>query len=267
MSRPRYFFVTATVIAAIFVSGSAIAQSIRAQAPDDAAVLVQPEKVTAVEISNTDVNRVICPSEPKEIVYSKEKGLTVTGSGRNLFIKFLVTKKGEETFYNQTRNEIYVTVGGDVYSLILYPRTIPGQTIWLQESRVKKWEEVAQRYSALPEEAKIIRLIKEAYKDTLSDKAVTTPKGQIVENVIPGLVVSMDKEIHIEGQGMKLRIFTLQNNRGKDMQLSEKFFLVPAISRRPLAVSLEKVMLERGERGRLFVVEKVLDKSDISERG
>jgi len=252
-SRERLARLTFLVLAGCLLAPAAGS----AQAAAEEGVVVYPEKITAVEVSNTDVNRIVCPTEPGEIVYSKEKGLTVSGSGRNLFLKFLVSRRGEETFYNSTRNEIYLTVGEDVYSLILYPRSIPGQTIWLQQSRTSKWEEVGKKYGTLPLEAKLVRLIREAYKDTFPEGVLRRTAGEPVAGVMQGLAVSRDREMHLEGQGLLLKVYTVKNVRGRPLQLSERFFLGPQISKRPVAIALEKVSLEADEKGRLFVVERV----------
>ena len=43
---------------------------------------VSPEITTQVRLSNSDINRVICPVDIKDVIYSEEKGLAVNSPGR-----------------------------------------------------------------------------------------------------------------------------------------------------------------------------------------
>ena len=53
-----------------------------------------------MRLSNSDINRVICPVDIKDVIYSEEKGLTVNLSGKNAFVKFLVVKKDGKEMYS-----------------------------------------------------------------------------------------------------------------------------------------------------------------------
>ena len=253
-------FVLAPIMIGVLAVG-ANAQGASPGNPKDS-VVVYPEKTVPVEVSSTDVNRIVCPDEPTEIVYSQEKGMIVTASGRNLFVKFSVAKTGKTKQYNKTTNELFISVGDTVYSLILYPRQIPTQNVWLSPPKVDRWKALASRFSGLPEEEKIVRFIKAAYRDRFPEEGTLIGRNKPMKNAFPGLDVNFDKEFEIDGQGMRVKVFTLRNTRDKPMQLYEKLFMKPSFSSRPIAVCLEKIYLDSSEVGRLFIVERVKQDGD-----
>jgi len=226
---------------------------------DSGGVVVQPEQTTAVELSATDVNRIICPDVVTDYVFSQEKGMTVTSKGRNLFVKYLTTvlPSGKKEF-NRTPNEIFITSAGQVYSLITHPRQIPSQTVWLAEPRQRKVESALERYAGLPEELTVVELLRMAFRGEVDDNAVVRRREQWV-GVMTGLTGRLNQELRVEGLGLTVKVFTLTNTSGRPMQLTERLFLTSLISKRPRAIALEKVFLDEGGSGRLFVVERTDD--------
>ena len=61
--------------------------------PMSLAQKVSPEITTQVRLSNSDINRVICPVDIKDVIYSEEKGLAVNLSGKNAYRE---VPRGEE---------------------------------------------------------------------------------------------------------------------------------------------------------------------------
>jgi hypothetical protein len=78
---------------------------------------ITPEGPSHVVLSSSDINRLICPVDIKDAIYSKEKGLTVRLSGQNAFVKFLVMKKDGKDLYATTPSELYVVCGESVYKI------------------------------------------------------------------------------------------------------------------------------------------------------
>lgn len=222
-------------------------------------LVVQPERTTAVELSATDVNRIICPDVVIDYVFSQEKGMTVTSKGRNLFVKYLTTvlSSGKKEF-NRTPNELFITSAGQVYSLITHPRQIPSQTVWLAEPREGKVKKALERYAGLPEELQVMELVRMAFRGEMDDNAVVRRREEWV-GVMTGLTGRLNQELRVEGLGLTVKVFTLKNSSGRPMQLTERLFLTSVISERPLAIALEKVFLDKDGSGRLFVVERTHD--------
>jgi len=86
---------------------------------------VTPEIPAAVRLSAQDINRVTCQSgEIRDVVYSKEKGMTVTFAGKDAYIKYKYIKKSDKTIY-PTVTEMYIVCGEATYNLIAVPESIP----------------------------------------------------------------------------------------------------------------------------------------------
>ncbi len=222
-------------------------------------VVVQPERTTSVELSATDVNRIICPDVVTDYVFSQEKGMTVTSKGRNLFVKYLTTvlPSGKKEV-NRTPNELFVTSAGQVYSLITHPRQIPSQTVWLSEPEEGRLKKALERYAGLPEELKVMELVRMAFRGETDEDAVVRRRDEWV-GVTPGLTGRLNQEVRVEGLGLTVKVYTLENTSGRPMQLTERLFLTSVISERPRAIALEKMFLEKDGTGRLFVVERTHD--------
>ncbi|MFH0778958.1 MAG: type-F conjugative transfer system secretin TraK [Candidatus Eisenbacteria bacterium] len=222
-------------------------------------VVVQPGRTTAVELSATDVNRIICPDVVTDYVFSQEKGMTVTAKGESLFVKYLATVQptGEREF-NRTPNELFITSAGEVYSLITHPRQIPSQTVWLAEPRQVNVKEALERYAGLPEELVVVDLVRMAFRGEADDTTVVE-RHEERTGVVTGLTVWLNEERRVEGLGLTVKVFTIRNTSGAPTQLTERLFLTSGISARPLAIALEKVFLKADESGRLFVIERTHD--------
>ena len=69
--------------------------------------LVTPEIPVALRLSARDINRVTCQAgDIKDILYSKEKGMTVSFSGKDAFIKYKYTKSRQNSL-SQRHGNVY----------------------------------------------------------------------------------------------------------------------------------------------------------------
>jgi hypothetical protein len=55
---------------------------------------VPAEVPTLVELSDREINRIVCPGQMTDLIFSEEKGLTGHFSGNNAFIKFTAEEVG-----------------------------------------------------------------------------------------------------------------------------------------------------------------------------
>jgi len=70
--------------------------------------IITPEIPVAVRVSARDINRVTCRAgEIRDVVYSKEKGMTVSFSGRDAFIKYKYIKKGNKIDISERHGDVY----------------------------------------------------------------------------------------------------------------------------------------------------------------
>lgn len=172
---------------------------------------VLPEVTTQVDMSSSDINRIVCPVDIKDVIFSKEKGLSVKIAGRGAFVKFLITKKEDKEIYSNTPSELFVICGNDVYSLIVIPKRIPSQTIRLSSGKLEKIKKNISLMEGLPFEKKV----------------------------------------------------TVKNDSPHDsLHIMEKDFLRTEITERPVAISIDKLNLKKGDSGRLFIVEQTVGDSE-----
>ena len=216
---------------------------------------VLPEITTQVRLSNSDINRVICPVDIKDVVYSEEKGVAVNLSGKNGFVKFLVAKKDGKEMYSTTPSELYFVCDGSVYTMIANPARIPAQSVELTPGKAKKNIEL---YGELPFEKKIITIVKRVYTNDAPDSFTKTVVGRKM-GIIKDLEVILRSIYAIEGEGLRVKEFEVRIAPASTLEsisYNENDFLRTDISLHPVAVSTESMTLRKGETSRVFVVER-----------
>lgn len=218
--------------------------------------VILPEVTTKVRLSNTDVNRLVCPDGIKDVVFSQEKGVKVKITDGNAFLKFQVIKKGEEMIYTEVPSEFYVVCGGDIYSLVGMPQRIPAQTIRLSSGKKQKIQQNLSLFNGMPLEKKILTLIRQTYTDQLLESyEVRVVNRQI--NLFPALWMSFTREIVVEGEGLAVREYRVSLKSGTEpVRLTEQEFLRSELTSQPLAVAVDELLLSDGSHSRVFVVER-----------
>ena len=218
--------------------------------------VILPEVTTKVRLSNTDVNRLVCPDGIKDVVFSQEKGVKVKITDGNAFLKFQVIKKGEEMIYTEVPSEFYVVCGGDIYSLVGMPQRVPAQTIRLSSGKKQKIQQNLSLFNGMPLEKKILTLIRQTYTDQLPESyEVRVVNRQI--NLFPALWMSFTREIVVEGEGLAVREYRVSLKSGTEpVRLTEQEFLRSELTSQPLAVAVDELLLSDGSHSRVFVVER-----------
>lgn len=232
---------------------------------DNTPVIVPPETATVVVMNNTDVNRIVCPDDIKDVVFLKEKGVSVKVTGKDAFVNFRFVKKGEKTLHANEPAEMYVVCGNDTYNLVIVPKaTIPPQTVRLSSGIDKKIRNNGELLGGLPFEKKVMRVVKDVYTDQLADSYSTTDVRTTMGNW-QELTIIHKRNVDIEGEGLRVKEFeaVLKQNQ-LPFKLSEKIFTKKPFADNPVAVSLEKHILRPGETVRAFVVEQRQEKPQKS---
>ncbi len=200
-----------------------------------------------VEISLTDINRIVCGSEITGVVYSKEKSIEIKRKGRNAWVKILPTRKGEKIKYPSYPREVYVECGGKVFSLILLPKKMPATTIVLKvpyEDRkvAREFEKKANSYEAL-----VLSLIKHAYREE-------PPPGYRAKEVNRKVREFQELDLYLlkRYEGDRYLVEEYLITAKKKVHLNEGAF-VPYL-RYSVALSIVKPSLNKGESTRLLVV-------------
>ncbi len=219
---------------------------------------VSPEITTQVRLSNSDINRVICPVDIKDVVYSEEKGLAVNLSGKNAFVKFLVVKKDGKEMYSMTPSELYFVCDGAVYTMIASPARIPAQTVQLTPGKAGTAKKNIELYGELPFEKKIITIVKRVYMNDVPDSFTKTAVNRKMD-IFKDLEVILRSIYAIEGEGLRVKELDVRISPASNLEtisLKENDFLRTDISLHPVAVSVESMTLKKGETSRVFVVER-----------
>ncbi len=219
--------------------------------------VIPAEVATPVELSNHDINRIVCPGPMTDLIFSREKGLTGHFSGNNAFIKFKIEKNGDEYVYTTTPNELFVVCNGAVYTLIATPRDIPSVTLRLASAKGKRFKHNIARYRKMPLEKQALQLIREAYAGSCpSSYRITPASGKSSLSLSPHLETTLQRTIDVEGVGLRLKQYRVKALGIKPVAVDETMFLTSAVSPSILAVAVEDHTLNRGASIRVFVVEK-----------
>jgi conjugal transfer pilus assembly protein TraK len=248
--------IQAAVLAGIIWAGTvAIAHADKGVTESWPSVIL-PEVTTKVRLSNTDVNRLVCPDGIRDVVFSQEKGVKVKITDGNAFLKFQVIKKGEEMIYTEVPSEFYVVCGGDIYSLVGIPQRVPAQTIRLSSGKKQKVQQNLALFSGMPLEKKVLTLIRQTYTDQLPESyEIRVVNRQI--NLFPSLWMRFVREIVVEGEGLAVREYRVSLKSGTEqVRLSEQEFLRSELTRQPLAVAVDELLLSDGSHSRVFIVER-----------
>ncbi len=219
---------------------------------------VSPEITTQVRLSNSDINRVICPVDIKDVIYSEEKGLAVNISGKNAFVKFLVVKKDGKDLYSTVPSELYFVCDGAVYTMIASPARIPAQTVQLTPGKAGTVRKNIELYGELPFEKKVITIVKRVYTNDVPDSFTKTVVNRKLD-VFKDLEVILRATYAIEGEGLSVKEFEVRimpTSTVRSISYKENDFLRTEVSLHPVALSVESMTLKQGETSRVFVVER-----------
>jgi conjugal transfer pilus assembly protein TraK len=222
--------------------------------------IVPPEIPTAIDLSNHDINRIVCPGKINDLIFSEEKGLTGHFSDNNAFVKFKIEQRGSERIHAATPSELFLVCENTVYTMIANPKDMPSVTLRLAAAQEKALSANIQAFKELPLEKRVLQVIREAYNRTY-------PSGyRIVETGTPLLLspefeILLTQTINIDGIGLKLKELTAKSQMEREARIDEAFFLNAKFSDSLLAVAVDSHILQPGESTRIFVVEqKELDR-------
>lgn len=243
-----------TIMATVLSSWALPAPGSAADRPDFEAA-VPPEIITAVALSNSDINRIVCPGTMNDLIFSKEKGLDGHFSGNNAFVKFKISKKGDELIYAGTPSELFVVCNNVVYSLIATPKAIPAVTLRLAPAPGDTVKQNVALYQDLPLEKKALQLIKTAATGNYpsSYRVMTT---DLPVRLSADLDTRLKRVVDVEGVGLRLKEIKITSLATEPIDLNEKYFLKPDVGEAILAVSVEKHRLAPKESTRALVVEQ-----------
>jgi conjugal transfer pilus assembly protein TraK len=216
--------------------------------------IIQPEMPTYIQLSNRDINRIICPGPMTDLIFSEEKGITGHFSGNNAFVKFRAEDLNGELSYADAPSELFVVCNGAVYTLIAEPQEIPSVTINLSAPAKESYQKNIEHYKNMPLEKQVLQVIREAYE------GIYPPSYKVMKNEVPmpmcgDLGVTQTLTLDVEGVGLRLMEYKATNTTGTKIEIREKDFLNMEISDSIIAVAIEDHILPSQGATRIFVVE------------
>jgi len=217
--------------------------------------VITAEVPATVELSNRDVNRIVCPGQMNDLIFSQEKGLAGHFAGNNAFIKFKIEEAGGERIYAEESSELFVVCSGAVFTLLVTPRDIPSVTLRLAAPQGETFKQNIAHYKNLPLEKQALQIIREAYTGTYPSSYRISEPATIVQ-LSPDLELKLLQTVDVEGVGLRLRKYQAKAVAQGQVTLEETLFLSPVVSDSILAVAVEEHSLKHGETSRVFVVEK-----------
>lgn len=226
-----------------------------------APTVVKPEAVTAVTLSNRDVNRIVCEDgDINDNFFSEEKGAIVSNHGKNSFIKFRQKHDGlGKPEYITARNEFYVVCAGAVYTLMVTPANIEGQTVRLAGGRSGQIGDNVALLGPLAEEDRSIELTMRVLKDDIPEgfSVQRVSGGRWVAGLLPDVEVRKQRSVRVDGVGLTLDEYLLRATR--DTSLNELDVLQPYFGSSIFTVSIFPLSVREGQIARLFVVNKAVE--------
>jgi len=217
--------------------------------------VIPAEIPTAVELSNMDINRIICSGPMTDLIFSQEKGITGHFSGNNAFIKFKIEDMGGEYIYADEQSELFVVCNNTVYTLIVTPTDIPSVTIRLASPKGDSFKKNIAHYKNLPLEKQALQIIREAYDGAYPPSYRVSEPAQ-VESLSPDLEVTLTQVVDVDGAGLRLKKYSVRSLVQDPVTLDEKLFLSSSVSGSILAVAIEDHSLNAGQTTRVFVVDQ-----------
>lgn len=232
-----------------------IAQAVEAAG---APTIVVPEVPAAVRLSRSDVNRITCPAgEIRDVVFSKEKGISVSFSGKDAYLKYRYIKDGGKRLYPPV-TEIFIVCGEATYNLIAVPEKIPAQTVRLSSGGLERIRKNRIFFSGMSAEKKLLAMIKAVYTDEIPEGFTVEAMSRPLPRIFRDVDISLNRIVTADGEGLRLKEYILSvpgDSRRENIEFDERDFLKTDLTTGTIAISMDRLMIKRGESARLFICE------------
>lgn len=226
-----------------------------------APTFVYPGKLQSVIVSNTDVNLIQCEhgiitdrtySEEKPLIYQVSEG----GDGSASFIKFLKQNvNGEELLYTK-QVELYVTCGGQIYSMMLTPEAIPTQHVILSGGKSNSLKSNISMFKELDLEDAAITLIDKVQFETILPDSFSQTMADPYQpwaQIIPTVKARLVRSVKPEGVGLIIHEYLVFSE--VDQSLNEFDFVKLRLN--TFALRLSNLNIQSNGTVRAFLVERL----------
>lgn len=243
-----------TVILVFLLCGAAWGEAPQTaqQQPLPADMGIPPEVATPVEMSATDANRIVCADMIEDVVFSKEKGLSIHYTKKDAFLKFQIIKEGDQLIYASTPAEVFVVCKESVYRIIAIPKRIPSTTVRLLPGRSDQIKANRSLMNGLPFEEKVLTLVRWVYTDAIPE-SFTVKHSKERFDLFRDIDLTLIRTVSAEGEGLTVREFVAHATSTR-VEVTEKDFL--RVAKKPVAITVDRFSLTVGQSARILIVEQ-----------
>lgn len=207
-------------------------------------------KTQKIEISNSQINRIVLPYKISSKLTSKEKGLDVNVVNNQAFIKFMPilettrladSKTNSQKILNKETKyaaineaEVYfLTDNGETFSFIFQPRVIPAQTIIVRDIRANAIKNFNEKTTAFQDQISLI--IQDVFK---TQELKGFKKTKINKIVLDDDRLQIISHFMYESSKYNVYLFDIRNKfKTKGMQIKE-IALMPLVKFPIYAISV-----------------------------
>ena len=221
---------------------------------------ITPEITTEIELSNKDINRLVCTNGLiNDVYYSKEKGLVVTTDKESAYIKYLIQDNGTTKKHVTQRTEFFVICGGETYTLLANPKSnLSSQTYRLGNPYKSKVKNNNRVFKGVPDEEKAIEITKRLYRNDVLD--LTPIKNETYEkswhtNVIPNAEITLHRAFRLDGHGMTIKEYRVRS-LNDPLLLQEIQFLNTFFGSHIFSVTVIPQKIQKDQISQVFIVER-----------
>lgn len=247
----------ASATAVLAMTAVAAAMAVGGQTP---AAGIAPERATVVMVSNRDVNRVHCTGVVDDVIWSKEKPVTVRQEGSDVWVKFLVLRAGNAESRASAPLDLHITCNGEVYSLILHPRDLDTVTVPLGDATRDALATNAKSWGGLALEEKIKRLTLAVYRNDVPSSFTRRriEPGEPRRNIslFENADIIGQQEVTATGVGLRATEYVVLSREA--VELNERDFLNPVFGE-IVGITIDPLKVPADGFARLIVIERSTD--------
>ena len=240
------------LMVALFLLGLTRAVFADEAIPPDVNIL--PEVATPVEMSSSDANRIVCGATIEDVIFSKEKGISVHYTKKDAFLKFQILMEGGQIIYAATPAEVFVVCGDHVFRIIAIPKRVPSRTLRLVTGISDQIKSNISLLRGMPYEEKLLTLIRTVYTDQIPESFTVVTSRKMID-LFRDIEVTLIRTISVEGEGLQVKEFLVQP-RASHVELHEKDFMKLELATRPAAITVDRLILTAGQTARVLIVEQ-----------
>jgi hypothetical protein len=208
--------------------------------------MVNHEGVTDVPVSAREINRIVSDNVIYNIKVPEGSPIVAeidANEGKNAFLQF----KGHKD------EIIYVTTKGAVYTLRLKPSDIGAQKIHLAASSQKG---VTQLYGNKREKL-AVDIIKAAFVESGVIKNARKTKLSRERRIIKDIIIKEHLKYNFDDDNLELKIYIVKlanSFKYPEFKVEERNFLLPSLTKAPIAIALSRQHLTKKDYVRLFIL-------------